>query len=531
MSYLDALHPHQMERARDDQVRNPAGGYVWRVSDHELVRRFLILGATSTMYTSRRKIARDAIEAIARIMQTEEGALGVLDMARDISVRGLAVKNEPAILVVVLGLTHQSERVRKRAEQVFNDVVRTGYHLFQAAHYINHLRGWGRSIRRTFRNWYLSKTPDELAYQLIKYQGRIVDEGDKGSRWTHRDVLRKAHATPTSAQYNALFRYATRGEVLEGAPQLVFVRELIKRAQDVEEVLALIREYNLTHEFVPSEWLGHGAVWKALLPNLPITATLRNLGRMSALGILEPGSEAERLVIEKITDEERIIRGRVNPLAVHAALKTYLRGRGFRGNLRWEYNKRIANALQKALGTSFRAVEGTGKRILVALDVSGSMMYENLPIPNTSAAEGGAVIAAALMRAEPNAYLIGVDTEIHEIGEKVGATPTYKQLADIVDEIGGGGTDLSLPFDYLLRKKINVDAVVILTDSVTWAGGRHPFELLQEYRRCINKDTLVFLVAMTAEGYTIIEPEDKRSINLVGYDASLLGAIQGMLTD
>src|SRR5690606_8097822 len=64
---------------------------------------------------------------------------------------------------------------------------------------------------------------------------------------------------------------------------------------------------------------------------------------------------------------------RVHPIQVLSALETYRRGHGVRGNLVWSPNTAIVDALDDAFYASFGSVEPTGKRRLVALDVSGSM--------------------------------------------------------------------------------------------------------------------------------------------------------------
>ena len=63
----------------------------------------------------------------------------------------------------------------------------------------------------------------------------------------------------------------------------------------------------------------------------------------------------------------------MHPIAVLAALRTYAAGRGARGGNEWNPVRAIVDALDAAFYTAFENVEPAGKRLLLALDVSGSM--------------------------------------------------------------------------------------------------------------------------------------------------------------
>lgn len=114
-------------------------------------------------------------------------------------------------------------------------------------------------------------------------------------------------------------------------------------------------------------------VWEALLEEMPITALVRNLATMTRVGLLDPSSAATAHVVAELADAERIRRARVHPIAVLAALRTYASGRGARGRNEWRPVRQIVDALDGAFYAAFGNVESTGKRLFIALDVSGSM--------------------------------------------------------------------------------------------------------------------------------------------------------------
>ena len=141
----------------------------------------------------------------------------------------------------------------------------------------------------------------------------------------------------------------------------------------VKEMVRLISDHGLPHECVPNTMKQHASVWEALLERMPVGAMIRNLNKMTAVGLLTNSSGATARVREALSDLERLRRARVHPLSVLVALRTYTRGEGFKGSMSWSPVGRIVDALDGAFYLAFGAVEPTGKRLCLALDVSGSM--------------------------------------------------------------------------------------------------------------------------------------------------------------
>jgi len=64
-----------------------------------------------------------------------------------------------------------------------------------------------------------------------------------------------------------------------------------------------------------------------------MTTMIRNLGKMTSLGLIQPFSEAAKLVVNKLGDEKVLKRARIHPLAVLIAQKVYAQGHGEKGDL------------------------------------------------------------------------------------------------------------------------------------------------------------------------------------------------------
>ena len=72
------------------------------------------------------------------------------------------------------------------------------------------------------------------------------------------------------------------------------------KCTNVDELCSMITEYKLTWEHLPTTMLNHLKIWQTLLRNMPIEALVRNLGRMTRVGVFPDNSEEEEIAVEKI---------------------------------------------------------------------------------------------------------------------------------------------------------------------------------------------------------------------------------------
>lgn len=104
-------------------------------------------------------------------------------------------------------------------------------------------------------------------------------------------------------------------------------------------------------------------VWSVLLENMPMTAMIRNLGKMSAVGLFRQQHHTHvQRVCAQLLDEEVLRRARIHPFTVLQALNTYKKGRGDKGKLQWDVNRSILLALDSAFYLTFKVsffVEGS----------------------------------------------------------------------------------------------------------------------------------------------------------------------------
>lgn len=502
------------------QVENSTGGFTWQLDDWGCLNRFLILGAEGgTYYVAEQELLKTNHDAVVRCVKAD-GKRTVKEIV-DVSFGGRAYKNDPAIFALALVTTYGDLESKRAAFHAIPKVCRIGTHLFHFCTYVNALRGWGTGLRKAVSRWY-QMPPEKLAMQAIKYQQR--------DGYSHRDVLRLAH--PPGGN-NPVLRWMVGGKDALGnrevgkqvkrsygeAEKLPAIIEAFEEAKTADEkrLVKLISEHDLPREAVPTEKLNSVAVWEALLQNMPLTAMIRNLGKMTSIGLIKPLSEAGKLIKSKLSSEADLKKSRVHPMQVLLALRTYEKGHGLKGSLMWTPVPVICQALDAAFYKTFSNAEPTGKPMLIALDVSGSMASKMAGSPISSCE---AVAALSLVHAsiEEDCHIFGFADTFRELGIHKGMT--IVEACRRAQASNFGSTDISLAIQYAIDRRIKVGGFLCMTDNECNTG-RHSALALREYRERFVSDARSVFVATTGTSFTVNDPKDRYGLDCAGFDASI----------
>jgi 60 kDa SS-A/Ro ribonucleoprotein len=533
------------------QVQMDSGGYGWAVDDWTRLDRFLVLGTEGgTYYASAPELTRKSAQAVMRCIR-EDGRRTVHRIV-EISKSGRAAKNDPALFALAMCCKLGDPETAAAGYRALPEVARIGTHLFHWVEYCKAFGGLGgNGFKRALSRWY-SKPADRLALQLVKYQQR--------DGWSHRDLLRLAHTSPATDDHNILYSWAVKGwgaepddpppseDQIRGDDdplRLMIGFELAKRAESAGEVASLIQRYNLPRECVPTQFLNATAVWEAMLPGMPMTAMIRNLGKMTSLGMVTNTSEPTRLIVERLGDPKRIRGARLHPMTILLALKTYANGRGFKGKLSWSPAARVVDALDAAFYTSFGVVVPTGKRLCLGLDVSGSMTTAVSGQPLLSCREAAATMALVTAVTERVYEMVAftsggaghVPLASHGWGgHRSGVAPINisprQRLDDVLRTMRGypfGRTDCALPILWAMANKVEVDAFVTYTDNESWAGEVHVDQALRQYRNKTGIPAKLVAVAFSANNYSVANPDDAGQLDVVGLDTATPNVISDFI--
>jgi 60 kDa SS-A/Ro ribonucleoprotein len=220
-------------------------------------------------------------------------------------------------------------------------------------------RGWGRGLRSAIADWYLSRPIRQLAHEAVCYP--------EHDGWTHGDLLRLTHPKPANADQQALFQWMADGELGHWAPKNpdtsdlrhLVAYERMKRASSEWEAVAVMEQFRLPWDMIPSEWAASPRVWESLTFDLSYDAVLQNLVRLASMGLLTPQSELAALVTARILDRGRLTRAEVHPATVLETMDAYASNDPL-----WV----IEDALETAFRMSLDNLPLLGTRVAVAID-------------------------------------------------------------------------------------------------------------------------------------------------------------------
>ncbi len=520
-----ALATPQTERAKPEQVRNSAGGFSFALDDEARLRRFVTLGVDQpTYYATEHALALDNVAVVARMVADETAGLAAVRIAVEISEAGRAKQNEPALWVLAAASGSAHLQVRRAALDALPLVARTGTHLFTFLGYVEKHRRWGRMLRRAVGRWYTDRSAASAALQVVKYRQR--------AGWTHRDALRLSHGhsgagVDLSAAHREVLAFACGQpdmEKIRGFDDLRIIDGYLRVTEAGDELTAkeaarLATDYRLPREALPTRVLSSPLVWDALLPHMGIHAMVRNLPTMTRVGLLTQTSEGKREVIRRITDHEALRKARVHPVQALIAAVTYAAGQSVRGDATWTPVQQVVDVLGAAFYGTFGAVTPTGKRIYLALDTSASMGWHHvIGLPGMSAATACAALALVTANVESDYVIRGFSHQMVDVR----LSPRMRLDHAVTTMLGVpmGGTDCALPVLDAGRRGEKFDVFVILTDGETHSGGTHPYQALRAYREKTGIPARMVAVSTTAAGFSITDPADAGTLDVVGFDSA-----------
>jgi hypothetical protein len=317
---------------------------------------------------------------------------------------------------------------------------------------------------------------------------------------------------------------------------------------DNNKALALVRDYGLVREQIPTHLLNSSDIWKELLMSkgangkgMPLEALTRNLGKLSSLPNFMGPANTEFICV-RLSSEEDIQKSRIHPFKVLIASRIYGAGKAMKGALAWTVSPRVRDQLTTTFLRSFKNVAPTGKRYMAALDVSGSMDVACMGCPAISCRQASAALAHMLYETEHNGkghvyvrgFTSGSGYVIHGAGSVGPGDNGFRNFDHLIKRgmtldqfitatnAPFGATDCSLPMLRATEEGLDVDVFIVMTDSETFAGKVHPQVALESYRVRANKpDAKLIVVGMTANNLTIADPNDRNTLNLAGFDASM----------
>lgn len=516
------------------ETLSSGGKAVYKVNDIERLKRFMFLGSENgTLHITKDTLTKQNVDCLERLLKEKKYTeiSNVISEYQDkvykkdyilfVLARCCSIKT--AVINKVLDQNDESFKIRC-FELVF-ELCKIPTNLFMFIELyetvnkaLYNTTGWNTKLKRMITQWYNTKSLKDLMYHITKYQNR--------NNWTHRDVLRLSHVKTSDTDTNIVYKYIAKGkESIFNDWGLDFVKfsylidfESLKTETDKETVLKLIKEHSFVREHIPTTWLNDVDIWYTLLQKMPMTAMLRNLNKMTAISVFNQKEDAINIVLNKLS-ENSIIQSKVHPLQILISLKMYSSGKGEKGSLTWTPVQKIIGALDKAFYYSFKNVESTGKRILLALDVSGSMGWTNVcGINCLTACEVATAMSMVIDSQETNVTIMGFSGVFKELN--ISSSRRLDDNLKSANDNNFGSTDCSLPFTWAENQSRQFDTIIVFTDNDTNSNKIKPSVALQNYRNKMKLDTKLIVVGLASNEFSIADPNDKNMLDVCGFDSS-----------
>ena len=291
--------------------------------------------------------------------------------------------------------------------------------------------------------------------------------------------------------------------------------------KDVPLACSLIRSGRLVREHVPTTLFGSKEIWLTLLETMPLEALLRNLGKLTQIGVV---SDKHREIGARFSNQEEILKARIHPIKVLVASKVYKNGCGDMGSLSWTPNIYITTALTELFKLSYGTITPTGQRIMLGIDVSGSMGSRVLGSRVLTCRDASIAMAHLYLETETNVSAVAFSNTLTDLiapsRNQLRRGMTLDQALAATSDMMFSATDCVLPIQHAIKNNILIDTFIILTDNETYAPNEHPQNALVRYRELTGIQAKLIVIGMTGNCFTIADPNDRNTLNLAGFDTS-----------
>jgi len=283
------------------------------------------------------------------------------------------------------------------------------------------------------------------------------------------DIIKMVHPKPSNPSRQALYAYLIGKEhKFEDLPEIVQHYERFKQGDRTGGVpnveFRMLTSLPLTQED-----------WGQLARNGWWHQTRMNLNSYARHGVFDlPG--LMNIVAEKLVDEETIRKSKVFPYQLLAAYVNT-------GPVRRTYWGRVPpkdgvtvpapvrNALQDALEIAVDNVPAYEGSVAVIVDTSGSMQspvtgHRPGATTKVTCVDVAALVGATVMRKNPNALVVPVDTQVHST-DFINPRDSIMTNAERLASLGGGGTDLGAAMQFI-EKKMVPDLIIQVSDNESW---------------------------------------------------------------
>lgn len=201
--------------------------------------------------------------------------------------------------------------------------------------------------------------------------------------------------------------------------------------------------------------------------------------------------------------------------------------------MNWQVNPKVREALRDAFYLSFKNVEATGKRFLLAICMSDPEKPHVNGTPIITAIEAAAAMALVTLRSEKSCDIVAFSGKQSTEHPNFSISPQddLNVVLDKCSKLPCDKINIAAPIIHAFENKKMYDVFVVYTDSVNEDGSVHPSRALELYRQGSTiKNARLIVCGLASNRFSIADPNDPLMMDIVGFDSNTPKAIHQFVT-
>jgi 60 kDa SS-A/Ro ribonucleoprotein len=359
----------------------------------------------------------------------------------------------------------------------------------------------------------LGTRPKRMVRQWLEKASDIeIMRASVGQDPSLADVIKMVHPKPADKGREALYAWLIgKPHDVAALPEIVQAFEAFKRdpQANVPDVpFQMLTALPLTKEHWAA--IGRKAGWHMLRMNL---ATFARQGAFEVDGFTNH-------VAKRLRDRDAIAKARALPYQLMAAYAMTSKG-GLKGTQN-TVPGRVREALQDAMEIAVSNVPNVDGSVVICPDVSGSMSspvtgHRRGATTSVRCIDVAGLMAAAFLRANREARVLPFENDVVRV--ELNPRDSVMTNAAKLAAIGGGGTNCSAPLRKLVKEKVKVDLVVIVSDNESWMDANpkgRGTALMEAWTQLKARNPQARLVCIDIQPYATIQAVNREDILNVG---------------
>lgn len=429
-------------------VLNKAGGKAYLKSDKEALAAYC---ATATFNNTFYATGKENLDLVKGLLDKVDAKFAA--QCAVYSRKNARMKDIPAYILAYLAAKGEVDLLKSIFPVVvdnvkillnFVQVIRSG---------VTGRKSFGTAVKRLINDWLNSKNAQQLFNASIGH-----------SNPSFSDVVKMTHPKANSKEVNNMLAYLLDKKYeFSLLPPEVKKLELLKSREgnDVPNVpFRVLTNCSLTSE-----------QWAEVARNMPWDTLRQNLNSIARKVDMESIKDE---LAKKIRNEEEILKCNVFPYQLYTT-KT---------NLDPTIPSKIVKAVNDAMEFSTRNVPAFPGKIAVCVDVSGSMVSPVTGEGKAICRDVAAMFAAATVRRNPGTKVYAFSSGPQGLNRlDIGENVKVDEIINTINGLPSGGTDCSLPLQYINRHSEKYDLVIYFSDNQSWCGYGGNLGLMREWEK------------------------------------------------